>query len=149
LTPPPDTLLQLTVEDCDDNQGEGGDETVSDDDLEIVEQSALDRFSAILQKAQKTAAEAERQKKSKKRPKTYDGNSDRTKRRNTKKGKDHEKNGYLSVFGYMAYIKAKNGASRESTSAPLEMEESTVGEKTALSVSEMSQVRHRCAVINC
>jgi len=34
----------------------------SDDGLEIVEQSALDHFNAVLQEAQKLAAKAEREK---------------------------------------------------------------------------------------
>ncbi len=41
--------------------------------LEIVEQSELDHFSSILQKAQALAAEVERKKPSK-HPKRYDGN---------------------------------------------------------------------------
>ena len=49
---------------------------------EIVEQSALDHFSAILQKAQRLAAEAERQNLRKR--KRYDGTSKSTQKRHRK-----------------------------------------------------------------
>jgi len=45
--------------------------------LEIVEQSALDHFNAILQKAQTLVAQAEMEK-PQKRPKRYNGKSKRT-----------------------------------------------------------------------
>jgi hypothetical protein len=89
----------------------GEEETYSDDDPGVVEQSELDHFNAILQKAQYLAAEAERQKKPQKRPKTYNGNSKRTRRRHKKQQKDLAKQGYLPVFDFIAHIKAGSAGS--------------------------------------
>ena len=74
--------------------------------LEIVEQSELDHFSAVLQKAQELAAEAER-KKTGKRPRHYDGKSKRTLKRHKKKQEALAAQGYLSVFDFMAHVEEK------------------------------------------
>jgi len=67
------------------------------DDLEpeIIEQSALDHFSAILQKAQRLAAEAERQNSRKRK---YDGTSKSTQKHYRKARKDLAKKGYPSIL---------------------------------------------------
>jgi hypothetical protein len=91
-------------------EGEGGqreEETDIEepyDGFEIVEQSALDHFNAILQKAQQLAAEAERMK-PRKRPRRYEGKSKRTLKRHKKCREDLAKQGYLSVFDFMAHVK--------------------------------------------
>ncbi|KAN0111274.1 hypothetical protein V8E52_008649 [Russula decolorans] len=86
--------LQHAVEECEGGQAE---EEIAVKEpyngLEIVEQSALDHFSAILQKAQRAAAEASRDQK---RPRTYDGKSKRTLKRRRKFQDDLAKKGYLS-----------------------------------------------------
>ena len=75
---------------CGVKAGQGEEETNLEkqyDGLEIVEQSALDHFNSILQKAQKLAAKAEKNK-SQKRPKRYEGKSKRTLKRRKKCGED-------------------------------------------------------------
>ncbi len=71
--------------------------------LEIVEQSELDHFSSILQKAQALAAEAER-KKPHKHLKRYDGKSTRTLKQQKNFREDLAKQGYLPVFEFMAHM---------------------------------------------
>ncbi len=104
---PTDRTLQPAVEECEGGQEEGEIETEEPCDCpEIVEQSALDHFSSILQKAQKLAAEAER-KKHPKHPKQYDGKSTRTLKRQKKCWEDLAKQGYLLVFEFMAHVEEK------------------------------------------
>lgn len=94
---------------CGVKAGQGEEETNLEkqyDGLEIVEQSALDHFNSILQKAQKLAAKAEKNK-SQKRPKRYEGKSKRTLKRRKKCGEDLAKKGFLSVFEFMAVVKEK------------------------------------------
>jgi hypothetical protein len=74
--------------------------------LEIVEQSALDHFNAVLQKAQRATAEAEREM-PRKRPRRYDGKSKRTLKRHKQFQEDLAKKGYFSVFDFMAHVKEK------------------------------------------
>ena len=97
-----DRPLQPAVEECEGGQTE--EETDLDDGLEIVEQSALNHFSAILQKAQSLAAEAEK-KNPRKRPKRYTGKSEKTLKRRKKHREDLAKKGYLSVFEFIAHVK--------------------------------------------
>jgi hypothetical protein len=78
----------------------------SDDGLEIVEQSALDHFNAVLQEAQKLAAKAEREK-PQMRPKRYTGKSKRTLKRCRKCREDLAEQGYFSVFEFMEHVKEK------------------------------------------
>jgi hypothetical protein len=74
------------------------------DGLEIVDQSELDNFVTIMQKAQKIAAQVEREK-SRKRPRTYDGKSKRTLKRHKKHREDLAKQGFLPVFHFIALTK--------------------------------------------
>lgn len=111
----------------------------SDDDLEIVEQSELDHFCAILQKAQRLAADAERETtKSRKRPRKYDGKSKRTLKRREKEQERLEKEGQLSVFGFMARMKerADQRAHMEQlvTSTLKSRQEEDVSEESAVEV---------------
>jgi hypothetical protein len=79
----------------------------SEDDLEIVEQSELDHFVSVLQNAQKIAAKAEREQKPQKRPQKFDGKSERTRRRHKKRREDLAKQGFLSMFDFIAHSKEK------------------------------------------
>jgi hypothetical protein len=72
-------------------------------DLEIVEQSTLDHFNFVLQKAQELAAEAEK-KKPRKHPKRYNGKSKKTLKRRKKIKENLAKQGYLSVFEFMTHV---------------------------------------------
>ena len=98
--------LQPAVKECEGGQRE--EETDLEepyDDLEIVEQSALDHFNTVLQKAQSLAAKAEREK-SRKRPRRYTGKSKRTLKQHKKCQEDLAKQGYLPVFEFMAHVEA-------------------------------------------
>jgi hypothetical protein len=112
----PDTPLQPDVEDSEEGQM-SGEENASgetyDSDFEILEQSALDSFTAILQKAQRIATEAEK-KNFRKRAKTYDGKSERSQRRHKKCQKDFEKQGYPSMLKYFKPIEAPTNNSAAS-----------------------------------
>jgi hypothetical protein len=77
------------------------------DGLEIVEQSALDHFNAVLLKAQRTAAKAEKEK-PRKRPRQYDGKSKRTLKRHKKYREDLAKQGYLSVFEFVEHVNQRD-----------------------------------------
>jgi hypothetical protein len=69
-----------------------------DDDTEIRELSALEHFAETLQKAQEVATAAEREReKENKRPKRYQGNSKRTRRRHDLKHREFDKEGYILV----------------------------------------------------
>lgn len=100
-----DILLQPVVQECEDGHGE---EEIHVEEpyngLEIVEQSALDHFNAVLQKAQRAATEAQKEK-PRKRPKRYDGKSKRTLKRHKNFREDLAKKGFLSVFDFMAHMK--------------------------------------------
>ena len=74
------------------------------DGLEIVDQSELDNFVTIMQKAQKIAAQVEREK-PRKCPRTYDGKSKRTLKQHKKHREDLAKQGFLSVFHFIAFTK--------------------------------------------
>ena len=102
---PPDSPLQPAIKGGDD--GQSIDEINLEDPcsgLEIVEQSKLDHFNAILKEAQRVAVKAEREK-SRKRPKTYDGKSKRTLKRHKKHREDLARQGYLPVFDFIARMK--------------------------------------------
>jgi hypothetical protein len=133
-------------EEYESSQGEEDSETgfnnPYDDDLEIVEQSALDHFNSILQKAQSLAAKAEIEK-PRKRPKRYKGNSERTLKRRKKEQEEFKRQGYgdLSMFGF--HVAPKKAREREQ--AP---EESAPEDSDTSSVSEcVGQVRHREVLI--
>ena len=72
--------------------------------LEIVKQLALDHLNAVLQKAQKAAAEAKRDQKC---PRQYDDKSKRTLKWHKKCREDLAKQGYLSVFDFIIHVKKK------------------------------------------
>ena len=72
--------------------------------LEIAEQFALDHFNAILKEAQRAIAEADK-KNPQKCPRKYKGNSKRTLKWHRKNQENLSKQGYLSVFDFMAYVK--------------------------------------------
>jgi hypothetical protein len=89
--------------------GQGEEETDFEepyDGLEIAEQTALDHFNAILQKAQILATKAEKDK-PRKRPRRYSGKSQRTLKRQKDRREALAKQGQLSLFGYMSYMKNK------------------------------------------
>lgn len=79
----------------------------SEDDLEIVEQSELDHFIAVLQNAQIIAAKAEREWKPEKHPNKFEGKSKRTQRQHKKHQEDLMKQGYLLVFDFITHTKEK------------------------------------------
>jgi hypothetical protein len=115
--------------------------------LEIVEQSELDHFNAILQEAQRLAAKAEKDK-PRKRPKIYYGNSKRTLKRQKNYQEDLAKQGQLSLFGYMAHMenKVKERAHLERLVArTLESEQVSdlESEAEALVSERVNQVRRR------
>ena len=87
-------------------------------DLEIVEQSALDHFNTVLQKAQRIVAKAEKEKPPK-RPKRYEGKSKRTLKWCKKCQEDLAKQGYLFVFEFMDHVRenAKKRAHTEQLAA--------------------------------
>lgn len=101
--PLPDRPFQPAQAVAEFEDGEG-DSDLEDPCLEIVEQSQLNHFISVLQNAQRVAARAEREN-PQKRPTTYDGRSKSTQKRRKKQKKDHEKQGYLSVFDYIALKK--------------------------------------------
>ena len=82
--------------------------TDKETDDEIIEESALDHFNAILQKAQQISAQAERERrKSCKRPSTYSGKSKRTLKQHKQFKDNLEWKGFLSVFNFIAFTKKK------------------------------------------
>lgn len=87
----------LSVCDSDDD-----DEEASDPTIEIQELSELEVFSQTLQQVHDAAAKAERDReKRNNRPKTYRGNSSRTKRRHELNRKELEKKGFPSVLKWL------------------------------------------------
>ena len=119
--------------------------------LEIVEQSALDHFNAVLQKAQELAAKAEREN-PRKRPRKYTGKSKRTLKRRKTFQEDLAKKGFLSVFDFIAHMEEKAKKKKDSEqliaraseseqvlegSAPEELDTEALVSKCA------GQVRHR------
>ena len=112
ITFPPNEALDDTlpsrVEDPELDQcvfGQSSDEESADD---ITEESALDWFNAILQKAKQVSEQAEKERrKTCKWPRTYDGKSERTLKW-CKQFKDNlEWKGFLSVFDFIAFTKKK------------------------------------------
>ena len=102
-----DEPLQPTIDECEGVQEEV--EAESEErygDLEIVEQSALDDFNSILKRAQQLAAETERMM-PQKRPRKYDSKSKRTLKHREQRREDLAKQGYLSVFKFMAHVEEK------------------------------------------
>jgi len=85
------------------SESESESEADGDDDVpEIREISALERFASTLQQAHDTALAAEReQEKGRTRPRTYRGNSDRTKRRCRQMRRELEAKGFHSVKDWL------------------------------------------------
>jgi hypothetical protein len=76
---------------------------------DIIEESTLDQFNMILQKAQQDSVKAEKeQRKTYKQLRTYNGKSERTMKQ-CKQFKDNlEQKGFLSVFNFIAFTKKKS-----------------------------------------
>jgi hypothetical protein len=75
---------------------------------DIIEESELDWFNAILQKAQQVSAQKERERRQTcKQPRTYSGKSERTLKRHKQFKENLEKKGFLSVFDFIAFTKKK------------------------------------------
>ncbi len=125
LIDPDDRPLQPAVREWEGGQVE--EEINVDDCLEIVEQSALDHFSAVLQEAQRAAAKAEKEN-PRKRPKRYDSTSKRTLKQRKQFQEDQDKKGFHTLFEFMAHMeKAKKKADMEKLVASvsaIEIEES-------------------------
>jgi hypothetical protein len=119
---------------------EGGQEQEETDaeDLcpEIVEQSHLDHFLAVLQNAQRVAALAEKGEHQKRR-KPYDGRSKTTQKRRRKQKKDLAKQGYLSVFEFMEHVKEK-AEKRLQTEEPVRREAESGTEQYPQELEESS-----------
>lgn len=108
-----------------------------EDGFEIVEISALDHFSTILREAQRVATKAEEEK-LRKCPHWYSGNSKRTLKRRKKVREDLAKQGYLSVFDFIAHVDAKEAAKKVQTTqkehvaaSVIEIEDSPKSEESA------------------
>jgi hypothetical protein len=103
-----DDTLPSRVDDPELDQcafGQSTDEESADD---ITEESALDKFNMILQKARRVSEQAEKERrKTCKQPRTYHGKSERTLKR-CKQFKDNlAQKGFLSVFDFIAFTKKK------------------------------------------
>ena len=114
------------------------------DCLEIIEQSALNHFTAVLQEVQRIAAEAVKNQ-PQKRPKKYDGKLARTLKRRKKHKEDLAKQGFFSVFEFIAQVdnKAKKKAHLEQLVAKAlegeqELEESEQESEESVQVLEES-----------
>jgi hypothetical protein len=139
--------LQPAIDECEDGQEEERTDSEEPcDELEIIEQSALDHFSATLRKAQYLSAQAEREK-PQKCPRWYDGKSKRTLRRHKRHKADLAKQGYVSVFEFLAHktqrdkeralgIVAESNQASESTPEDLELDT----EESSLVFKHMGQV---------
>ena len=78
----------------------------SDDD--IIEESMLNWFNMILQKAQQDSVKAEKERrKTYKRLRTYNGKSERIMKRHKQFKDNLEQKGFLSVFDFIAFTKKK------------------------------------------
>ncbi|KAF8635277.1 hypothetical protein AX17_003958 [Amanita inopinata Kibby_2008] len=83
------------------------DDTHDAPDDEAVSNSQLEIFSATLAQAQRIAEDAEREKRAdNKRPRFYQGNSERNKRRKRQQGREMEQKGCCSVLAYFAHPNA-------------------------------------------
>jgi hypothetical protein len=105
---PSDEALPSRVDDPELDQYLSSQFTDNESDDDIIEESALDRFNAILQKAQQVAAQAERERrKTCKRPRTYNGKSERTLKRRKQSKDNLKQKGFLSVFDFITFTKKK------------------------------------------
>ncbi len=85
-----------------------GQSTDDESDDNIIEESALDQFNTILQKAQQVSIQAERERrKTCKRLRTYTGKSEITLKWHKQFKDNLEKKGFLSVFNFITFIKKK------------------------------------------
>ena len=150
---PDDTILQPAVGMCEGGQRE---EEIDIEepcyDLEIVEQTALEHFNAVLQKAQEVAAEAEK-KNPRKRPRKYTGKSDKTLRRHKKRREDLAKQGFLPVFDFIARMKERKqlgGAIAGTSESEQASQESApeVLDTEALVSKRVGQVRRRSVLMS-
>jgi hypothetical protein len=138
-----DTILLPSVEVCEgDLTEEGSDLEDPCHGLEIVEQSALDHFHAVLQKAQRLAAEAENVEPGKHKRKR-DGKSERTLRRHTKRREDLAKQGYLSVFDFIAHVKEKRKTPESKQVSDKRAPEMVASDSETLVSKLVNQVRCR------
>ena len=103
---PADSLLYHIVEECKDGQREEETDIEEPYDLEIVKQSAFDHFNATLQRAQRLAAQAEKEN-TWKHPRRYSGKSKRTLKRHIKVKENHTKMEFLPLFEFLAQMKKR------------------------------------------
>lgn len=101
------------IDDEDDISESGSDDDVDEESDEIQEITALEHFASTLQKAHDLAVAAERaREKGRKRPKTYVGNSVRTKERCRQRGRELAAKGFHSAKTWLLQIPS---TSRETT----------------------------------
>ena len=165
--------LEPRIPDCDDD-GDGGDLGGGDnadhdadqppDEAEIVEQSELDHFCAVLQCAQQIAVQLEKEKnesRKRKTPKQYAGNSLKTLSRRKQARLQLAEKGFLGVFEFLdhqkqtAVKKASNQAAgnltqeqsakdsgqlaqEEEESSPEDSDDAVEADKTASAASELN-----------
>jgi hypothetical protein len=103
--------------DDEDDISESGSEGDGDNVIdEIHEITALEHFASTLEKAHVLAAAAEREReKGRKRPKTYLGNSVRTKQRCQQRGRELAAKGFHSVKDWLLQMPPSASSSREAT----------------------------------
>jgi hypothetical protein len=138
---PNDRHLQPAAEECGGGQREDEiDIEEPYEGLEIVEQSALDHFNAILQKAQGLAALAQGEKeKTRKRPRRYSGRSKKTLKQHKKQKEDLQKKGFHSMFEYIALKKdeaEKKARMEQLALGAIEIEESEESEPEELGTED-------------
>ncbi len=103
---PLDDLSDTPLSGIDDHELDQSTDEELDDD--IIEESALVWFNAILKKAQQVSAQAERERrKTCKWPRTYNSKSKRTLKRHKQFKDNLEQKGFLSVFNFIAFTKKK------------------------------------------
>jgi hypothetical protein len=142
--------LQPAIDECEDGQEEERTDSEEPccDDLKIVEQSALDHFSATLQKAQYLAAQAEREK-PRKRLKQYDGKSKRTLKRHKQCKADLAKQGYVSVFEFLAHKTQRDKERALGMVAEREQASESIPEDSELDTEESSLVFKCMGQVHC
>src|SRR6266853_152132 len=105
---PSNEALPSRIDDPELDQCFFGQSTDDKSDDDIIEESALDQFNTILQKAQQVSAQAERERrKTCKQPRTYNGKSERMLKWHKQFKDNLEKKGFLSVFNFITFTKKK------------------------------------------
>ena len=129
---PASQLFQPAIEESDDGQG---DDEMDINNLEIVEQLALDHFSVFLREAQELADWKEKENLWK-HPKRYDGRSKRTLKWRKIQEDLAKKDILLLVFDFIAFVAAKKKAHIEED---LTARTTEIGQelKSEMCVSEM------------